>query len=65
LVIERGYVSLKGLPPQFSPPDHLPKNIENIFNEGAKVRRNRVLHNAAGTMFRPFASILATQATAS
>jgi hypothetical protein len=50
LVEVDGYISLKDSTP-IVPPDHLPEDIEAVFNEGAKCDAIGCF-NAAGTMYR-------------
>src|SRR5215469_8238227 len=50
LVIVRGFVSLKNMATS-KPPEHLPKNINDAFTEGATCLAVECF-NAAGTMFR-------------
>lgn len=50
LVDIKGYISLKDAEP-ISPPEYLPKDIESVFNEGARCLAVGCF-NAAGTMFR-------------
>lgn len=49
-LVEKGYVSLKDAA-GVEPPEYLPENIQQIFNEGARCAAINC-HNAAGTMFR-------------
>lgn len=50
LVNLNGYINIRDHPAQ-SPPDHLPKNIEGVFNEGATCLAVGC-YNAAAAMFR-------------